>query len=44
MFPLVNQLNSPTADGQPDENRNNNCVAACVAAILWHFTNKPNLS
>jgi hypothetical protein len=41
MFPLVNQLNSPTADGQPDENRDDNCGAACVAAILWYFTHTP---
>lgn len=40
-WPYVNQLNAPTSDGQPDENRNNNCVAACVAMCLWHFTNKP---
>lgn len=40
-WPYVNQLNSPTADGQPDENRNNNCVAACVAMVLWHFTGNP---
>lgn len=28
------QRNSPTHDGQPDENRDNNCSEACVCSVL----------
>lgn len=36
-FPLLNQLNEP-ADGTPDQNARNNCVAASIADVLnWYI-------
>ncbi len=40
-YPLVNQLDEPTSDGQEDENSNNNCVVACIASALCYFTGRP---
>lgn len=37
-FPAVNQLHEPTADAAPDENANNNCVTACLAACMEYWT------
>jgi hypothetical protein len=39
-FPFKNQLNSPTLDGHPDENREFNCVPTCIAAALQYLTGK----
>ena len=36
-FPLVNQLSEPTSDGQTDENAQNNCVVASIAAGLEYL-------
>lgn len=33
-LPLVNQLQSPTTDGQPDENARENCVPSSLAAAF----------
>ncbi|MDQ2905244.1 MAG: hypothetical protein M3Y81_17060 [Chloroflexota bacterium] len=40
-FPFKNQLNSPTLDGHPDENRGLNCVPSSIAAGLQYLTGKP---
>lgn len=37
-FPFVNQLNSPTDDGKPDENKWYNCVPASICACLRYIT------
>lgn len=37
-FPFVNQLNSPTLDGRPDENREFDCVPASICAGLRYLT------
>lgn len=37
-FPHVNQLNSPTIDGQPDENAAFNCVPSSICAGLRYLT------
>ncbi len=37
-FPFVDQLNSPTKDGRPDENKWYNCVPASVVACLRYIT------
>lgn len=37
-FPFVNQLNSPTLDGRPDENAEFNCVPTSICAGLRYLT------
>lgn len=37
-FPFVNQLNSPTLDGGPDNNAEFNCVPASICAGLRYLT------
>lgn len=39
-FPFKDQLNSPTFDGKPDENKDMNCVPSCIAACLQYFAGK----
>lgn len=39
-FPMVNQLHEPTMDGAPDENAQNNCVPAVLAACLEYWTER----
>lgn len=39
-FPIVNQLNSPTLDGRPDENKEFNCVPSAITAGLRYLTGK----
>lgn len=34
-FVIWNQLNDWTADGRPDENRYNNCLAECAAMCIY---------
>lgn len=37
-FPHIDQLNSPTLDGRPDENREFNCVPSSICAGLRYLT------
>jgi hypothetical protein len=37
-FPHINQLSSPTTDGQPDENAKFNCVPTSICAGLRYLT------
>lgn len=39
--PLINQLDSDTVDGLPDENARNNCVFACNAAMAQAYLHQP---
>lgn len=39
-FPMINQLREPTMDGAPDENAQNNCVAASLSAALEYLTGR----
>lgn len=42
-FPHINQLSSPTTDGQPDENQLYNCVPASICAGLRYLTGDQSL-
>ncbi len=36
-LPLRNQLNEPTADNQPDENKGANCVPASLSSAVSYL-------
>lgn len=36
-YPLINQLNSPTLDGKPDENKWFNCVISCLVGMILYY-------
>lgn len=40
-YPFVNQLDSKTLDGRPDENRGLNCVPSSIASGLEYLTRRP---